>query len=88
VTGVCCRQFLPVSVLWRVPRDNLYMNYTYIADSLVNGLQPEKRHINIFHHLCPGRASGEALFAKIRKVSESLDATIYPIDRNATKYAE
>ena len=59
------------------------MSHTDIADSLVMP-QSETRRIDVFIIF----ARGEALFAKIHEVFESLGAAIYSIDTNAAKCAE
>ncbi|KAF8638811.1 hypothetical protein AX17_001869 [Amanita inopinata Kibby_2008] len=83
IAGTIERSRVPIfeRVLWRVLRGNLYMNYTDIPNPIidpVSGVEVYKDVFIIFAH-------GDALLAKIRKVAESMGATLYPIDANIDK---
>ncbi|KAF7309205.1 V-type proton ATPase subunit a [Mycena kentingensis (nom. inval.)] len=85
VAGTLDRARVPTfeRVLWRVLRGNLYINHSGIVEPFVDPLTgaETRKNVSIFAH-------GDALLFKIRKVAESMDATLYPIDANAEKRAE
>ncbi|GAA5849804.1 hypothetical protein JCM3766R1_007022 [Sporobolomyces carnicolor] len=78
-------------VLWRVLRGNLYMNYAEIDDSILPvptseagsqaGGEEKKLRKNVFIIF----AHGQDLLDKIRKIAESMGATLFAIDSSAEK---
>ncbi|GAA5863772.1 hypothetical protein JCM1840_005761 [Sporobolomyces johnsonii] len=81
-------------VLWRVLRGNLYMNYAEIDDSVLPvptsepgsqaGGEEKKLRKNVFIIF----AHGQDLLDKIRKIAESMGATLFAIDSAADKREE
>ncbi|KAI8329294.1 V-type ATPase, V0 complex, 116kDa subunit family [Chlamydoabsidia padenii] len=83
VTGVIPRSRIQTfeRVLWRSLRGNLYMNTAEIDESIVDpdsDAVVEKNVFAIFAH-------GREIIAKIKKISESLGATLYSIDESVDK---
>ncbi|KAF8745024.1 hypothetical protein AX14_012029 [Amanita brunnescens Koide BX004] len=83
IAGTIERSRIPIfeRVLWRVLRGNLYMNYTDIPNPIIDPATGTEVYKNVFIIF----AHGDTVLAKIRKVSESMGATLYPIDANADK---
>lgn len=71
-------------ILWRVLRGNLYMNYAEIEEPFQDPSKEEPVRKNVFIIF----AHGSELLQKIRKISESMGGTLYPIDSNADKREE
>lgn len=71
-------------ILWRVLRGNLYMNYAEIQEPFHDPSKEEPVRKNVFIIF----AHGSELLSKIRKISESMGGTLYPIDSNADKREE
>lgn len=86
VAGTIPRERMSIfeRILWRVLRGNLYMNYVDIQEPFVDpitGAETWKKVFIIFSH-------GATLLAKIRKVAESLGATVYHVDASPDKRAD
>jgi V-type H+-transporting ATPase subunit a len=65
-------------VLWRTLRGNLYMNQSDIPEPIVDPTNNEEIRKNAFMIL----AHGNSITAKIRKISESLGASLYSVDED------
>ncbi|KAI7817110.1 V-type ATPase, V0 complex, 116kDa subunit family [Gamsiella multidivaricata] len=86
ITGVIPRIKLQVfeRILWRSLHGNLYMNTAEVEEPIVEpstDLVVEKCVFIIFAH-------GQEILAKIKKIAESLGATLYAIDSSASRRRE
>lgn len=81
VCGVIARDKISAfeRILWRSLRGNLYMNQSEIDESIVDPTTNEKVDKNVFVIF----AHGKEILAKIRKISESMGADMYPVDEDA-----
>nr|OQO19912.1 V-type proton ATPase subunit a [Rachicladosporium sp. CCFEE 5018] len=81
VAGVIPRERMGAfeRILWRTLRGNLYMNQSEISDPIMDPEKNEEVHKNVFVIF----AHGKEIIAKIRKISESLGASIYNVDENS-----
>lgn len=80
VSGVIAKDKLPVleRILWRALRGNLLLRQVDIDEPIYDpksGKPVSKSVFVVFTH-------GSTLLSKVRKISEALDATIYPIDHD------
>ena len=66
-------------ILWRTLRGNLYMNQSEIPEPIIDPTSNEEIHKNVFVIF----AHGKNILAKIRKISESLGASLYGVDENS-----
>lgn len=66
-------------ILWRTLRGNLYMNQSEIPEVIIEPSNNEEIHKNVFVIF----AHGKNILAKIRKISESLGASLYGVDENS-----
>ncbi|RKP09745.1 V-type ATPase, V0 complex, 116kDa subunit family [Thamnocephalis sphaerospora] len=80
VTGVIARSRLPTfeRVMWRALRGNLYMNHVEIEEPIVDPATEEQVPKSVFIIFAHGRE----ILAMIRKISEALGGTLYPVDSN------
>ncbi|KAI8059454.1 V-type ATPase, V0 complex, 116kDa subunit family [Gongronella butleri] len=83
VTGVIARNRIQTfeRVLWRSLRGNLYMKTAEIDEAIVDPDSDEVIEKNVFAIFAHGRE----IIAKIKKISESLGATLYSIDDSPDK---
>jgi len=83
VAGVILRQRMGIfeRILFRALRGNLYMNFAEIGESIIDPATDEPVKKNVFCIF----AHGKELIAKIKKICESLGATLYPVDERSDK---
>ncbi|KAG4304959.1 hypothetical protein PORY_001634 [Pneumocystis oryctolagi] len=83
ITGVIPRSRISAfeRILWRVLRGNLYMNHTEISSPINDPITSEPVDKNVFIIF----SHGKEINNKIRKISESLGATLYNIDEEYSK---
>ena len=81
VAGVIPRERIAAfeRILWRTLRGNLYMNQSEIPEPIIDPINNEESHKNVFVIF----AHGKEVIAKIRKISESLGADLYSVDENS-----
>ncbi|KAI8819827.1 V-type ATPase, V0 complex, 116kDa subunit family [Fimicolochytrium jonesii] len=68
-------------ILFRALRGNLYMNYAEIDEPITDPITDEIVQKNVFIIF----AHGKQLLAKIKKICESMGATVYPVDERSEK---
>ncbi|ORY48231.1 V0/A0 complex, 116-kDa subunit of ATPase [Rhizoclosmatium globosum] len=68
-------------ILFRALRGNLFMNYAEIDEVIRDPVTDESVNKNVFIIF----AHGKEIIAKIRKICESLGATLYPVDGSYEK---
>ncbi|KAL4882033.1 V-type ATPase, V0 complex, 116kDa subunit family [Aspergillus karnatakaensis] len=81
VSGVIPRDRIAAfeRILWRTLRGNLYMNQSEIPDPIIDPTTNEETQKMVFVIF----AHGKNIIAKIRKISESLGASLYGVDENS-----
>ncbi|KAL4808361.1 V-type ATPase, V0 complex, 116kDa subunit family [Aspergillus unguis] len=81
VSGVIPRDRIAAfeRILWRTLRGNLYMNQSEIPDPIIDPTTNEETPKMVFVIF----AHGKNIIAKIRKISESLGASLYGVDENS-----
>lgn len=80
VSGVIPRARLAAMerILWRILRGNLYMSQVEIEEPISDPITNEAVDKNVFTIF----AHGSEIIAKVRKISESLGATLYSVNEN------
>ncbi|KAI9187711.1 H(+)-transporting V0 sector ATPase subunit a [Blastocladiella emersonii ATCC 22665] len=83
VAGVLDRKKLPAfeRILWRALRGNLFLKSVDIDEVIVDPVTDEPVNKAVFAIFAHGRETLD----KIRRLSESLGATLYPVDASADK---
>ncbi|KAJ3299275.1 H(+)-transporting V0 sector ATPase subunit a [Borealophlyctis nickersoniae] len=71
-------------ILFRALRGNLYMNFAEIDEPIVDPVTDETVKKNVFIIF----AHGKEIIAKIRKICESMGATLYPVSDRPEKRRE
>ncbi|KAJ6017683.1 hypothetical protein N7451_001062 [Penicillium sp. IBT 35674x] len=66
-------------ILWRTLRGNLYMNQSEIPEPIIDPSTNEAVYKNVYVIF----AHGSSILAKIRKIAESLGASLYGVDENS-----
>ncbi|KAI9206859.1 V-type ATPase, V0 complex, 116kDa subunit family [Polychytrium aggregatum] len=86
VAGVIPRQRMGIfeRILFRALRGNLFLNSAEIDEDIIDPASDEVVKKNVFIIF----AHGKEILAKIKKICESLGATIYPVDDQADKRRE
>ncbi|KAF9347065.1 H(+)-transporting V0 sector ATPase subunit a [Mortierella sp. AD094] len=86
VTGVIPRAKMQTfeRILWRSLRGNLYMNTAEIEEPVIDPSTDQVVEKNVFIIFAHGRE----ILAKIKKIAESLGATLYPIDASNDRRRE
>ncbi|KAJ3322915.1 H(+)-transporting V0 sector ATPase subunit a [Boothiomyces sp. JEL0866] len=86
VAGVIPRSKMGIfeRILFRALRGNLFMNHAEIQEAIIDPVTDETVTKNVFIVF----AHGKELLNKIKKISESMGATLYPVDEHPDKRRE